>query len=657
MRILPLLLLLFTNLGYAVDYYVSNTGSANNAGTSPSAPWTLEKAFSYDSYGNGDNVYIMGNFIKPSTSIAATDVRLTFAAAAGAGNTVTWQPYRNQVSRITAAKITATGGSGNHIFLNINFDSQEALSYHKTDSIERLQFWDGSIALDRIQFVNCGFRATPNAIGNMTVNVRGCIMNGVGGTAYEHGYYGGGGTGNKIIGNVFVVTGGEAIKYAPSSAVTSGQINSNIVINAGTFANPVGPGYGILIGPGAVNVNGLEVKDNTILSDPTATAVQDDNPLLLPGYASTSMSSWTITGNRVEGPDTTIFKLGTASGNTVSTLTISGNTFGINNLGSAVSRPIFYIFATQTTPTINNNAYYNKGAATVRWQYPDGVGYTDFTAWKSGTTFDSSSTFTGNSYPPDTVRVYKNYDEAGRANIVVINHAMATSKSGVDLTGIGLLNTEDFVIVPVEDYVKIQKFTTAQTFTYSGSTITMSLIANDDYSPTAWGTRVSGTFPNGGFIKNHADFTQPSTSRPRYSSWVVLQAPRRPTGVTATSPSSGRILISWTKPAGSDYSKFVIQRRVGGSTTWADRSTVTFTEDHFLDTTATAGFEWQYRVQSYSDRSPNASWSAIASYSVPSNPPDPQPPTWVPGSTEYDATRLILKPEWWAQPGELPLEQ
>lgn len=664
--ILFLLLAVLNSLG--TDYFVHPGGKSTWPGTSRSSPWDLQTAFSFTGYANGDNVYIEGIynlFTYDEATQSYYPNGLTFGAQAGAGNTVTWQPYRGSFVTIGCSKITISGSSGNHTFKDIGFTAQTALAYHKTDASERLVFWDGSVALDRFSFINCRFYAMQQAFGNITVNVRGCAFFAVGATAFEHCFYGGGGSNNKLINNLFMHTGGEAIKFAPTSTTTSPVINSNIIINAGTFASPAGPSYGALIGPGSVSVTGLEFKDNFVLSDMYGQKTADDFPVFLPCYASTAIAGMTISGNRFEGPDSTIFKLGTASGNTVSSLVISGNTFAINNAGGGFSRPIFYIFATQTGATVNNNAYYNYGGSTARFQYPDGVGYTDFASWKSGSGFDASSTFTPNAFPPDTYKILKNHDQAGWGNVVFIQNNIVGASTippgfdrtqfrvtGVDVSGLGLISDEDFIIGSYAYIGGLSRF--SSTFRYTGSTVTIdppfitgfgAPSAPASFGVTIPGNPVYGIPPT---IKNHADFTMPTLQSFRYCGAVIRQAQFKPVSPAVSSPSAGLVRVTWTIPSGNNFSKFIVYRRILPSGAFVKINELPFTSNRYDDATAQAGVSYEYKVQTWADFAPNAGMSTAVQYTPPSNPTDPEtPPTWIPGATEYDPARIVTKPKWW----------
>lgn len=96
------------------------------------------------------------------------------------------------------------------------------------------------------------------------------------------------------------------------------------------------------------------------------------------------------------------------------------------------------------TGTWDNNAYYSTNA-TYSFNYAGHTGQVDFSGWKSGTGYDTNSTHTVGSNPPDVVKITNNEYEIGRSQVAIYNWSQQPTVE-IDLSGTNLNVGEHYYI-------------------------------------------------------------------------------------------------------------------------------------------------------------------------------------------------------------------
>lgn len=570
----------------STNYFVSTNGSPSNPGTL-TQPWDLQRAMTNKTYADGDVVYLLDGLHRGPLTDGRTNGFVFQAQTSGGSGTVNWLPYRGARAIVDACRIQVSGISGYHVFKELEFTTLLKTN-HLTDASERWQLWDGS-GLNNLAFVNCLLTDVPQAWGNTTKELRGNAILYGGATSFEHGWYGGGGNSNRVIGNIFHSSAGEPIKFAPTSDVDGADIIGNIVINPGFLSTPTGPNYAAVMGPGSIMVRNLRMEDNYLLVDPLYPNTFTDNPILHPGNASSAMADWAFRRNYILGPDITAVKFASSSAGRITNLVFTGNTIANKNAGSAVDRSIFYGYAALPgTPSVNSNAYYNAGGATARFQFPDGVATTSFTSWTNSTGFDVASSFTGNSYPPNVIKVLPNSDTVGRGHVVAVNNT-GLSQVSADLGSLMLLPNQQFLMMSAQ---ALNNPAGWKTNSYTAAPVNFSL------DPADWPTSTPRTF---------ADFQAPSNGLPRFGAWIIIPGPLRPTAIAATpNGASNQVTITWTT-VGTNWNKILVQRKSGVGA-WTTVATLADTATSWVDTDVATGGSFVYRVataSSYVDSGPS----------------------------------------------------
>ena len=197
----------------------------------------------------------------------------------------------------------------------------------------------------------------------------------------------------------------------------------------------------------------LTVRDCYLYHPPNADAVN-----LEAGYDSVNNQDLTLQDNYIAGGTTAVFTRDWQFA------AVSGNTLLARSSTGTANDQLLWALKTYTgTPpkgySWNNNSYADATGPTRGAYRPfecDGV--TDagnslltYSAWKAGTGFDASSSYTQGLPAANRVFMRPNSYEAGRANIVVYNWEGLSAVS-VNLSGTGLVDGQAFEIRNVQNY-------------------------------------------------------------------------------------------------------------------------------------------------------------------------------------------------------------
>lgn len=374
----------------------------------------------------GDTIWLRGGiYFPPSTNASSNNELGWLVAIKGAtNNLITIRSYPGEVARIDRQWRFGTDETafflrfrdlwfydslkGYRNLLPIGSDPDQDGPWGHFSS-------QGSVS-DQNEWVNCFFHDVHNIWdgGTSGRSIRGCIVLNAGWTFLEHLVYE---LYGDFTGNITGFQSSDAINLNSIGAV---NVSSNIFFGNGQTVISVNTGVDIrLNNPGTIAWNSIY---NYFPTDRAVSAVL--------------MGSGIVTNNTIaSAAGGIVFPSGTPS--------ISNNTFHMNS--SVVNYPIHT--AGNLGGGINLNYYTARPGRVVKFKISD-VDHT-FTQWITNGV-DTFSTSTNGVYPPDSVKVYPNADEAKRAHIAIFNWSGAHNVN-VNLTGV--LNAGDaYQVISGQNY-------------------------------------------------------------------------------------------------------------------------------------------------------------------------------------------------------------
>jgi hypothetical protein len=551
--ILSLLALVASLTAQAATFYVAPSGSAGNSGTSLGSPWDLQRALTNSTYAAGDIVNLRGGTHSPPGTNAFW--WKPYPGVSGAG-TVTFQPYRGERVVIDARK-----------FYLVDYDQCTFAGLEFTDSSQTNRgqsmkiFFDtqGSATGKGQVLQNCVAHDLSNLANHSMFTVVGCDFLYIGNDNYEHTVYNPNVDTNfvpRYANNVMQSSGGAAIKLIDGSYNVQAQ--SNVVINAAHSSMPYysyafwhnpPPGGGLTFD---TNAPGPTVTDNFFVNDPSVsfTNVTLQNILVALGVGVTNCGPVRFSGNYLNHGNWELFNIGRSDNvdSVMQAFVGTNNTFVSATLNGAYPIVVFRKEQTNNTFTWDYNAYYtpsNSSSSANLFRKPSGSA--NFTGWKAAG-LDTHSSLTVSSYGPDQLKVFADYNVAGRGHIIVVNHSMATNAT-VSLSGLGLSDGENYQLAysqAIHDPVGWKT-----NFYVAGSSLQLSLRTND------WPA----------VAPNDTTTMTLKPALPRYGAWLVRPAPKRPVGFDGHRSATNltQVNMSWGAPSGSDYGGYLLVKRAVGT--------------------------------------------------------------------------------------------
>lgn len=439
----------FAMSAFSATYYVSTNGSGD--GSSLTNTWSLQTALTNVSA--GDNVWVMpGTYVPTTTNIYSRNELSWLVTVSGVtNNLITFRSYDSynlplidQEWRFGTTKFLQ--------FRDLRFtDSKKGLhtSIPGFTNGPWLHFEGALGSSTHNEWVNCVFDDTHNLFSGVTCgdSVRGCVAWNVGWSVLEHLVYE---QGRDFHGNICGWQSGDALNQNTGRSVS---IRDNIFFGTGQITGGT-DGRDIMLNDYGV------VAFNYFYNTPASAA-----------FTSVRFNSGGIYSNNVSASDTPIY---VNSGQTVSAF---NNTMHEN---STVADYVVFGGGNGVTLTISNNHYTARPGRTVKFE-TNNVQFT-FPQWQA-LGRDAGSTSTNGVYPPDSVHVITNADEAKRANIAVYNWSGAHN---VTVANLPLVAGDRYHLYSAQNYLA----GALRSGTYNGTNISIPM-TNLSVAPILSGTNVN----------------------------------------------------------------------------------------------------------------------------------------------------------------------
>lgn len=469
---------------HAANLYVSPTAGTNGDG-SASNPWNLETAlYPTAPVQPGDTVWLRGGVYGPTSNA--------------------WPAFESYLHGTTNAPIVVRAYPGERVILRehpqyVGTDAQtilyvlgsntwfwglEVASVSTTritsvtgpnPSPSQLPLPSGvQVRAGNIKLINLMIHDTRGGLGlwqeaaNSEVN--GCLVynNGwkeLNGGGHGHGAYCQNSNGvmrltDNIIFNQFAngVQG-----YTVDSQVRNLFLQRDAVFGNARIANYPQPDTGEqLVFGGSARIEKLNILSNYIFQSLAVNGVT-----IRTDFGGNANSNVTISGNCIAG--------GSGAGNFQITSTHYDLVVFTNNTLYSTNGNLLMV---QSMPgyTINGNAYYGNGGQNFN---NNGTSYS-FANWKTATGFDSQSSYSTNTAPPDRVFVNANAYEPGRAQIVVFNWS-GSNNVAVDVSSV-LSSGNVYEVHNAQDYFA----SPVLSGTYDGSLLTLPMTNLTVAIPNGW---------------------------------------------------------------------------------------------------------------------------------------------------------------------------
>lgn len=453
----------FSCSAFAATFYVapgaSGDGTAGNPGSFIVAAGRTNWASAIT---GGDTVILNNGTYNYGTNI----LFLTW----NGGSFVTWQAAPGAQPKIN---IPIRFGSGNnHRFVNLEFyDSNKEMRE------EAIGYFDSDTGTN-FQWIGCTIHDLPGVWTGKSGggSIRWCVIWYVGQHLRDHITYP---QVYEFVGNIVYWTSGNDIELGFGGMI----LTSNIFVGTGITVNSAGATLNITQGTNAL------IKHNLIYNYINL----DQKGVLLQNSSGTVLAD-----NTVSAPAPLVLNGAT------------GHEYTVTNNDFFASRPVASFVvrrsATDGTYVWDENGYWDVDSAVT---FSDASVSQTFAQWKAANpTFDGNSTATNAANPPDSVRVFHNYDDKFHTHVGIFNWSGAHNVT-VNLAGV-IQAGNIYYVRSAQDY----NGALVQSGAFNGTSISLPM-TNLNVAPVLYGTNVL-----------------PTASSPNFAAFVIVAVGTKASGMT-----------------------------------------------------------------------------------------------------------------------------